>query len=113
MKVEEGNTASFKVKGGCVRVLKLPDEVIKHFKNGLRRPFSSSNLKSTGAAISRLGEDLRKRERIRHAYTAHDYRHMYAANLFRRTRDVLAVQRGLGHASLSVTHTYLQGLGAE
>lgn len=113
MKLEEDNKASFKVKGGRTRVLTLPDEVLRKFKNGPRRPFADWNLQSTGAAIARLGATLQEQGRIRHSYTAHDLRHRYAANMYRQTHDVLAVQRALGHASLNVTQVYLQGLGLE
>jgi integrase len=113
MKLEDGGKASFKVKGGRTRVLTLPEEVRRRFKSGPRRPFADWNLQSTGAAIARLGATLNAQDRIRHAYTAHDFRHRYAANLYKRTRDVLAVQRALGHASLNVTQVYLQGLGVE
>jgi site-specific recombinase XerD len=37
---------------------------------------------------------------------------MKAVELYRNTKDVLAVQRALGHASLSATQTYLAGIGA-
>lgn len=113
MKLEDGGKASFKVKGGRTRVLVLPEEVLRQFRGGPKRPFAGWNLQSTGAAIARLGAALREQDRVRHAYTAHDLRHRYAANLYRRTRDVLAVQRALGHASLNVTQVYLQGLGVE
>ena len=111
MKLEEGGKASFKVKGGRTRVMVLPEEVMRQFKTGPKRPFAGWNLQSTGAAIARLGAALHEQGRVRHAYTAHDLRHRYAANLYRQTHDVLAVQRALGHASLNVTQVYLQGLG--
>lgn len=114
MKVEEGDAkASFKVKGGRTRVLTLPEEVLRQFRGGPKRPFAGWNLQSTGAAIARLGATLHEKGRIRHSYTAHDLRHRYAANLYKQTRDVLAVQRALGHASLNVTQVYLQGLGVD
>ncbi|MBE3064988.1 MAG: hypothetical protein IMZ69_08215 [Spirochaetes bacterium] len=37
---------------------------------------------------------------------------MKAVQLYRESRDVLAVQRALGHASLSAPQTYLAGIGA-
>ena len=113
MKQEDGGKASFRVKGGRTRVLALPEEVLRQFRSGPKRPFAGWNLQSTGAAIARLGQTLHEQDRVRHAYTAHDLRHRYAANLYKRTRDVLAVQRALGHASLNVTQVYLQGLGVE
>ena len=113
MKLEDGGKASFRVKGGRTRVLALSEEVLRQFKGGPKRPFAGWNLQSTGAAVARLGAELREQGRVRHAYTAHDLRHRYAANLYRRTHDVLVVQRALGHASLNITQVYLQGLGVE
>jgi integrase len=113
MKLEGEDKASFKVKGGRTRVLTLPEQVRKQFKSGPKRPFADWNLQSMGAAIARLGATLHEQDRIRHAYTAHDFRHRYAANMYKQTHDVLAVQRALGHASLNVTQVYLQGLGMD
>lgn len=111
MKLEDGGRASFKVKGGHTRVLELPAALLTRFASGPRRPFATWNVQSTGAAIARLGMALNEQGRVRHGYTAHDLRHRYAANLYKRTRDVLAVQKALGHASLQVTQVYLEGIG--
>jgi integrase len=113
MKLEDNGTASFRVKGGNVRVLSLPEEVMRHFKNGPLRPFADWNRESTGEAIARLCRSLHEEGRIRYAYTAHDFRHRFAVKVYKETRDVLAVQRALGHASLNVTQIYLQGLGMD
>jgi integrase len=113
MKLEGEGKASFRVKGGRTRLLELPEEVLRPFRGGPKRPFAGWNLQSTGAAMARLGATLNEQGRIRHSYTAHDFRHRYAANMYKQTRDVLAVQRALGHASLNVTQVYLQGLGVE
>ncbi|HUX36571.1 MAG TPA: tyrosine-type recombinase/integrase [Rectinemataceae bacterium] len=109
MKLEEDGKASFKTKGGKVRVLTLPEEMARQFKVGPQRPFADWNLDSTGAAIARLGAMLHDQGRVRYAYTAHDFRHRFAMKVYKETRDVLAVQRALGHASLGVTQVYLQG----
>lgn len=46
-------------------------------------------------------------------YSAHDLRHAYAIDLYRKTgNDIEAVRRALQHSNIAVTTTYLQGLGA-
>jgi integrase/recombinase XerD len=64
------------------------------------------------AVLRRLTLKLVAEGKIRYPYSPHDYRHRFAANLYYQTRDVLAVQEALGHASLEVTQIYLTGLGA-
>jgi integrase len=113
MKLEDNGTASFMTKGGKVRVLKLSEKVMSQFKNGPQRPFADWKHDSTGEAVARLCRVLHEEGRIRYAYTAHDFRHRFAMKVYKETRDVLAVQRALGHASLTVTQIYLQGLGVD
>jgi integrase len=93
--------------------LVLPEEVMSQFKNGPQRPFADWKHDSTGEAVARLCRVLHEEGRIRYAFTAHDFRHKFAMKVYLETRDVLAVQRALGHASLNVTQIYLQGLGVE
>jgi integrase len=113
MKLEEDGKVSFRTKGGKVRVLALTENVISQFKLGPKRPFSEWNKESTGEAVARLCRALHKAGRIRYKYTAHDFRHRFAMKVYKETRDVLEVQRALGHASLGVTQIYLQGINAE
>lgn len=84
MKLEEDGKASFRVKGGRTRVLTLPEEMARQFKNGPQRPFADWNRESIGEAIARLCRSLHDEGRIRYACTAHDLRHRYAANLSSR-----------------------------
>jgi hypothetical protein len=44
------------------------------------------------------------------SYTFHCFRHTAAVRVYRRTRDVLAVQRFLGHNSLQWTQSYLRSI---
>ena len=51
-------------------------------------------------------------KRIGSSASAHGLRHAYAVKLYRESgHDIEAVRRSLGHESLKVTTTYLQGLG--
>ena len=43
----------------------------------------------------------------------HAFRHSYAARLYRQTRDVLLVQRALGHSNVNTTMRYLRTLAPE
>ena len=40
-------------------------------------------------------------------WTPHDLRHYFARQLFAKTKDILAVKKALGHASISTTNIYL------
>ena len=78
-----------------------------------KTPFSGSGFEpgTIKHAISRATKKLHESGEIRHAYSCHDFRHYFAAKLYRETRDVLQIKEALGHASIAITDTYLQGLG--
>jgi site-specific recombinase XerD len=102
---------SFTVKGGRSRSMTISADLEKAIPAG-RRPFQGMRAPTITMALHKITVKLCKTGRLRHAYTPHDFRHMKAVELYRNSRDVLAVQRELGHASLSATQTYLAGIGA-
>lgn len=70
-----------------------------------------------GQHVMRYGDQRRFTEKVTlacfgRAYSFHCFRHTAAVRLYRRTRDVLAVQRYLGHKSLQWTEAYLAALHA-
>ncbi len=111
MRHEGENRVSFTVKGGRSRSMTISAELEQAIPAG-RRPFQGMRAPTITMALHKITMKLWKAGKIRHAYTPHDFRHMKAVELYRRTKDVLAVQRALGHASLSATQTYLAGIGA-
>lgn len=50
---------------------------------------------------------------IREEYSPHDFRHFFATELYKATKDIKAVQRALNHASVGITDIYLKGLGVD
>jgi integrase len=102
---------SFTVKGGRSRSMTISADLDKAIPAG-RKPFQGMRAPTITMALHKITVELWKAGKLRHAYTPHDFRHMKAVELYRKSRDVLAVQRALGHASLSATQTYLAGIGA-
>lgn len=77
-----------------------------------RQPFKDLVKVTVQGALRRLTTELSDRGVIRHAYSCHDFRHLYAVQLYQDTKDVYAVKEALGHSTVSVTEIYLAGLGA-
>lgn len=84
-------------------------EILKQAGATGRTPFASFTLGTIQDAIRRLTVELRDTGNIRHAYSAHDFRHYFAIGLYQETRDVYAVMKTLGHGSVAMTQTYLAG----
>ena len=48
---------------------------------------------------------------LRDEFSPHDFRHYFATELYKATRDIRKVQVALGHSNIAITDTYLRGLG--
>ena len=48
---------------------------------------------------------------LRDEFSPHDFRHYYATELYKATKDIRKVQVALGHSNIAITDTYLRGLG--
>ncbi len=111
----DGQYFSYTVKGGAIHRKALrPVTEMMLAEVGLSReePFKRIEKAGIQVAMSRLTKDMASRGVIRNAYSCHDFRHYYAVNLYRETKDIYAVSRALDHASVAVTETYLAGMGA-
>ena len=91
--MEDDKRVSVKAKDGRIRSVAIPEDLAKAFK-GARWPFSGLKARAVQAAVRRLTLKLVGGGKIRYPYSPHDYRHRFAANLYRQTRDVFAVQKG-------------------
>ncbi|HUW39419.1 MAG TPA: site-specific integrase [Rectinemataceae bacterium] len=92
----------------------LPAEVFIVLRAGTidaRRPFAETTETKLADAIRKRTARLAEFGTIKAAYSAHDFRHLYAVTEYRRDRDIYRVSKLLGHASIQVTETYLRGLG--
>jgi site-specific recombinase XerD len=93
---------------------KLPAEALAAIRTaGLdnRRPFAKTSETKLADAIRKRTARLAEFGTIKSAYSAHDFRHLFAVTEYRKDRDIYRVSKLLGHASIQVTETYLRGLG--
>ncbi|MFC1495965.1 tyrosine-type recombinase/integrase [Candidatus Margulisiibacteriota bacterium] len=106
-------------KGGKVRILPLPLVLLRLWKEYLdMRPRVKTDklfLAANGRrALGRNGlyslfyKHLRRCGIDRKGITPHKMRHTCAVRVYRKSHNLLAVQRLLGHASLSSSEIYLQ-----
>ena len=75
------------------------------------KPFEKLVRITVQVAIKRITKRLFMSGKIRQAYSCHDFRHYFAAELYKSTRDIVGVKNALGHSSLATTDIYLQGIG--
>ena len=111
----EGTYFSVLAKGDKERTIDLDPEtreLLDRLGIVRRDPFRVGTSTVQGA-VTRITGEFAERGEIRHKYTCHDFRHHFAVNLYRKTRDIYAVSRALGHATVAVTEVYLAGLGLE
>lgn len=115
-----GSIQSIELKDGFFTAIekgnnfrRIPYAQDDDFQGVEMKPFAGPGYKSTTIkhAISRITKRLHKAGEIRRPYSCHDFRHYFAAKLYRETKDILQVKEALGHASIAITDTYLQGLG--
>ncbi len=115
VQIEDADRFTVKVKGGAVlqKVLRpISLEILERYSAPARRPFAKSPTTTIKNAIRRLTKEMSSRGILRAAYSSHDFRHLFAAELYQDTKDVLLVQREMGHSSVAITQVYLQQLGA-
>jgi site-specific recombinase XerD len=92
----------------------LPEEALAAIRSaGLnsRAPFSLTTETKLADAIRRKTKKLTEAGKIAAPYSAHDFRHFYAVEEYRKDKDIYRVSKLLGHASILITERYLKGLG--
>lgn len=112
VRVEDSERFSYRAKGGRVQQRDLR-AMSRDYLDGKLDPFKGIAKVTVQGAIKRVTAELAAQGAIRHAYSAHDFRHYFAVRLYQETHDVYAVKDALGHAAISVTEVYLASLGAE
>jgi site-specific recombinase XerD len=94
----------------------VPDEVRQEITRAglpLRSPFGAYSKAKISKAFEWKARQLHAAGTIHAQYSVHDLRHSFAVRTYSATRDIYATSKALGHASVSVTETYLRSLGAE
>jgi len=92
----------------------VPERVLSDLKTAHLagpRPFTSYSGTQLADGIRKKTKILQKAGLIGDAYSAHDFRHLYAVTEYRKDRDLYRISKLLGHSTLHVTETYLRGLG--
>jgi site-specific recombinase XerD len=75
------------------------------------KPFYGLNANAIERNIIYHTNKLYKAGKINAPYSCHDFRHAFAVNFYRKTKDIYALRNLLSHASIAITETYLKGLG--
>ena len=126
LRVGYGSAAIFvrSGKGGRSRTIQIPAELKTHLKafvrwkedkkeptgeddslfRGQRGPWTTA---AVAEAVKRVLKDCGLYEKGK---SAHALRHSYAVELYRRERDLRAVQKQLGHRSIQTTQIYADTL---
>ena len=97
----------YETKGGKAGVITLRDNNLQG------KPFKSLPVISLQKYIERITSKLFKAGVIRHTYTAHDFRHYFAASFYSGSKDIVKLSRLLNHASIQTTDIYLQSISAK
>jgi site-specific recombinase XerD len=114
-------------KGSKSRTVVIPDSLKKHFKAFLKwkadrgeptghddHLFLGQRGPWTPAAVQQaVKKYLRKLGFYEKGKSAHALRHSYAVELYRQQRDLRAVQKQLGHASVQTTQRYADVLAED
>ena len=95
---------------------RLPQEARKAIQKArlsLRYPFKDKKVQAIEDAFIYLTRKLHAAGKIKARYSCHDLRHAFAARFYQATNhDLYETKKALGHASVSVTETYLRSLDA-
>ena len=102
----KGDYFTFTTKGNKVQKMN-----IREYFPDKKRPFKAYSVSTIKGAVKRLSKKLKKENRIRHAYSCHDFRHYFATQEYCRDKDIVKLKNLLGHASINVTDQYLQEVG--
>ena len=103
----------------------LPAECLGAIRDAgldIRKPFAwktrlrQGTLMSAAGIESRINKQMRilhKARKIRAAFSAHDFRHLYSVQQYEKTKDIYRVSMLLNHANVAVTQMYLKGLSVK
>ena len=83
---------------------------IKEKKLPLPTPFSNIDTVSLKSKIKYEVEKMYLVGKIKAPYSAHDFRHYFAATEYQKDHDIYRVSKLLNHANIAVTETYLKSI---
>ena len=122
MTITDKGRATFTSKGKEYTARRLSQASLKAL-NGVRgKPFEGYidekgkkrncfDARKVENEIMNAGKKLVAQNKLSTVFSPHDFRHYYATQLYKSTKDIRKVQVALGHSNIAVTDTYLRGLG--
>lgn len=111
MTISDKGRATFTSKGKEYTARKLSQASLDAL-NGVRgEPFAGYSSKKIQNEIMNAGKKLVSQGKLSTVFSPHDFRHFYATELYKTTKDIRKVQIALGHTNIAITDTYLRGLG--
>ncbi|HIW37341.1 MAG TPA: site-specific integrase [Candidatus Treponema faecavium] len=84
--------------------------MIKELKLPMSNPFSDISTVSLKSKIKYEIEKMYRAGAIKAPYSAHDFRHYYAAQEYAADHDIYRVSKLLNHANIAITETYLKSI---
>jgi site-specific recombinase XerD len=101
----------------------LPPEALAAIKSAglsLKNPFAwetrQKTIMSANGIESRVNKHLKKlflEGKIRAAFSCHSFRHFFAVNEYKKSKDIFRVSKLLGHTNVTITQTYLKSIGVK
>ena len=85
-------------------------EAVKAASLPLRGPFAGELANTLEKRLARAIVKLHKAGKLKAGYSAHDFRHFFAVQEYRKDHDIHRVKELLHHASISVTENYLRSV---
>lgn len=110
LRLDETGRATYTTKGRKKGRTQLAPDAFRKFGAA---PFASVSIGGIANAIKRVTTELANAGTIRHAYSAHDFRHHFATARYKTSRDIVALSRALDHASIATTQIYLASIGLD
>ena len=83
---------------------------ITELKLPLPSPFADIDTVSLKSKVKYEVEKMYLAGKIKAPYSAHDFRHYFAATEYQKDHDIYRVSKLLNHASIAVTETYLKSI---
>jgi site-specific recombinase XerD len=110
--LKENGTEGITLPPECLDAINAAELDIKKpftWKTRLRK----GNQMTAAGIESRITKQMRilfRAGKIKAAFSAHDFRHMYSVQQYEKTKDIYRVSMLLNHANVATTQTYLKGL---
>jgi integrase len=101
--LKENNTAGITLPQEALRAIKAA-------KLDIKKPFAKYSADAIERRVNRRIGELYQAGKIPASYSAHDFRHYFSVEQYKKKKDIYRVSMLLGHANIAITQTYLKSL---